>query len=189
MIALMPLIARWTSPSSGVHNPKIKPVHPETTMTTIIHSKTSTPPLCMSLMNRLYFTSSLLSLRKVWPTFLLGWETAFTPNRIFRQAVDLAPHRVPRCTTYYQRQRISPQHTNCSLPNTRKSAGFRENSTTLRLNVESTSLLDVDTTLSEIFLFNIIRQPSLRWVAYCIPHGPSPPPPPQVFDFRIATNL
>ena len=30
----------------------------------------------------------------------------------------------------------------------------------------------------------IIKQPSPRWVAYCIPHGP-----PQLFVSKIATNL
>ena len=32
---------------------------------------------------------------------------------------------------------------------------------------------------------NLIRQPSPRRAAYCIPHGP----PPQLFVFKIATNV
>ena len=34
---------------------------------------------------------------------------------------------------------------------------------------------------------SIIKQPLLRRAAYCLPHDP--PPPPQLFVFKIATNL
>ena len=53
-------------------------------------------------------------------------------------------------------------------------------------NCHSNSRLVVDEDGNGKFRLDRVKQSSPRRAAYCIPHGP---PPPQLFVFKIATNL